>query len=580
MAAFRKNLSKKYPVVEHRYRVCRNNLVRHLAARKDKSLSLENYADISYVKEVQDFLNERKGFLSNRLLLVTENENVAIKAALLLREYAQDFMEVESDEDLMYAVFGDWDEEEDDYEEGESGRDLLQIISLKNPISQERGGANGYTPYLTELSEKLTVLFTGMSGSTDIEEKLEVIGACPAGTQFIHVTKEQLKLPWVQELCVNYQCDQLEISELETGYYEGVLQNLLTSENYKLAKDLSAKTLLHKMQKKRGRNFREEDIAWYLDEAAAHARKNHPKKKLLEESDFPILFTKEENPMEQLEKLTGMQAVKEMAKEFAAIVQEEIHNESLGVLHKNMIFLGNPGTGKTTCARLMADIMAEEGNSNANFVVATRKDLIGEYVGQTAPKVAARFEEARGGILFVDEAGFFNNTDSGGFVQEAIKEFVRYMEVYPDVAVVFAMYGNEARAFMELDAGLSSRISRFVNFEDYTEDELCEILRGMLDKKGYTLDEKAEASVKAYMQQLRKEKKKQFGNAREARKLAESAIVASCVAKYQGKKTDNRITVEDIRNGCKRLQYEAVKKQEVFGFNQAATASRVQHFGA
>ena len=397
---------------------------------------------------------------------------------------------------------------------------------------------------------------------------------------FVHVTPEQLLLPWVQDLCVNYDCDKLVLDTLPETYYESVAETLLEGESCKLGKDFSVDMLIHRIKKKRGCKFQEEDVAWYLGEARKHARKAHPRSVLLKKSDLQKLFANEKNPMECLINMTGMESVKEMAKEFAAVVQEEIANKKLGTLHKNMIFLGNPGTGKTSCASLLAEIMAEEGNTNANFVVATRKDLIGEYVGQTAPKVAARFEEARGGILFVDEAGFFLNMNAGGFVQEAVKEFVRYMENYPDVTVIFAMYANEAAAFLELDPGLSSRISRMVNFEDYKEEELCQILTGMLKEKGYTLDEDAKAEVIAYMQKLRKEKKKNFGNAREARKLAESAIIAACVEKYQSRKEHSVITKEDIVNGIKRLQQETAKRSEKFGFGCLENNQKIQHYGA
>lgn len=439
---------------------------------------------------------------------------------------------------------------------------------------------NGYVPYLSEVSNKDTVLFTGMTGCQHLEEKLETIGACGAQTVFIHVTPDQLSLPWVQDLCVNYHCDKFVIDALPEAYYESVVATLLEGEGHKLAKEMPVEMLLHRIQKKRGNKFQEEDIAWYLEEARTHAKKSHPKSGLLKKSDFPMIFTNEKKPMERLMNMTGMSMVKDMAKEFAAIVQEEVTNKKLGILHKNMIFLGNPGTGKTSCGSLLAEIMADEGNTNANFVVATRKDLIGEYVGQTAPKVAARFEEARGGILFVDEAGFFLNMNAGGFVQEAVKEFVRYMEIYPDVTVIFAMYANEAGAFLELDPGLYSRVSRLVNFEDYKDEELCQILSGMLLEKGYGLEEEAKEEVIVYMQKLRNEKKKNFGNAREARKLAESAIIASCVQKYHSRKEHSVITKEDILNGSKRLQQEALKRTEKFGFGSLENRQKLQHYGA
>ena len=582
MTQFSKKLAKNYPVVERHYRVCRNGIVKRFVSLKSGDLGMEKKASVPYVKSAELFLKERKGYMAEYILLVTESENIAAKVALLLKENAQEFNMEDDDYQLLFDDDDEYDYDDySDYdEENYKKSEQLRVISLKMPVMQDKGGMNGFVPYLSEVSNEDTVLFTGITDCQNLEDKLEVIGACGAQTVFVHVTPDQLSLPWVQDLCVNYHCDKLVIDALPEVYYESVVSMLLEGETCKLAKEISADMLIHRIKKKRGNKFQEEDIAWYLEEARIHARKNHPKSALLKKSDFPMLFTNEKKPMERLMNMTGMIAVKEMAKEFAAIVQEEVSNKKLGTLHKNMIFLGNPGTGKTSCASLLAEIMAEEGNTNANFVVATRKDLIGEYVGQTAPKVAARFEEARGGILFVDEAGFFLNMNAGGFVQEAVKEFVRYMENYPDVNVIFAMYANEAAAFLELDPGLSSRISRLVNFEDYKDEELCQILSGMLIEKGYTLEEDAKEEVIAYMERLRKEKKKNFGNAREARKLAESAIIVACVQKYQKKNQHLVITREDIVNGSKRLQQEAAKRTERFGFGCMESNKKVQHYGA
>ena len=337
--------------------------------------------------------------------------------------------------------------------------------------------------------------------------------------------------------------------------------------------------LIRKIQKRRGVDFREEDLAWHLDKAMEHAKKQHPKRRILETSDFKNLGLGEKRPLEQLNELVGISQVKDIVSEVAAIVHEELHNEKLGTLHKNMLFLGNPGTGKSTCAELLADIMAEEGDSNAVFISATRKDLIGEYVGHTAPKVAKKFEEARGGVLFVDEAGFLNNRNSGGYIEEAIKEFVRYMELYPDVTVIFAMYPNEAKEFLQLDMGLTSRISRFVEFNDYTNEELGQIAERMLHAKGYDMEPAAKAALEESMESLRKEQKKMFGNAREVRRIIESAIVVASMQHYQKKQHHSCITESDIRDGLNRLEQKTTQTKKLFGFNAGGEKYGNQSYG-
>ena len=270
--------------------------------------------------------------------------------------------------------------------------------------------------------------------------------------------------------------------------------------------------------------------------------------------------------MERLRSMTGLDNVKKVADELSALAREELVNERLGILHKNMIFVGNPGTGKTTSAKLLADIMAEEGNTNTSFVIAERKSLIGKYVGHTAHNVAGKFEEARGGVLFVDEAGFFLNEESGGYVEEAMKEFVRYMELYPDVTVIFAMYSDEVEQFLNLDSGLSSRISRFVKFEDYTIDELTDITVKILTGKGYVVDKAVGTVIYDSLTKIRNDKKKQFGNAREARNLAESVIIAASMRRYREKSKKNIILAVDVEEGYSRLCTEADNKKSVFGF--------------
>ena len=567
MKEFSKKLEKVIPVTEKCHRVCRNGIVKQLVRFKNKRKTDWSAFKVPYVEETIAFLQKRRGYVGQRLLLVCDDENIAVKAAAYIKEHHEEFR-VEIDE--YFDEFDDYDGL--DWEDIDSGADMdgmLRIISLNEGICQEKTGVNSYVLHLSEVGSSEVVLFTGLSKTEDMQEKIETIGACPASIQCIQIRPDQMQEPWVQELMIDYGCDVLELSKLEPAYYEGVLEYLLHKERYRLSKDVSTKMIVRKISKRRGRAFKEEDIAWYLDKAVENAEKYHPQSRVLGLSDFKTLKLQTEKPLEQLMKMTGLKTVKEMAGEAAALAHEETSNQKLELLHKNMLFLGNPGTGKTTCAKLLADIMAEEGNSNAVFVVAARRDLIGEYVGHTAPKVARKFEDARGGILFVDEAGFFLNQNSGGYVSEALKEFVRYMELYPDVTVIFAMYPQEAKAFLELDAGLASRISRFVTFEDYSNDELSEIAESMLKKNGYTMDEDAKTVIKEYMDQLRKEKKKDFGNAREARKIAESAIIAVSLQHYRDKSNSCVITKEDMQAGCQRLQQKSAGVHKSFGFSSS-----------
>ncbi len=562
MRLFSQKLEKAFPITEKIQHVSRNGIVKHMVKFKNNRKTDWSAFSIPYVEEVIAYLQKKRGYVPKRVLFVCEDENVAVKSAAYIKEHYEEF-KINIDD-----FYGDYEDFDGDDEEGEKNYvNMLRVIPLLVPVTQEKSGFNNYIPYLHDVNSEDVVLFQGLSKGNDIKEKIEAIGACPADVQCIQIRPDQLTEPWVQELLIDYNCDVLPLSDLGADYYENVLKYLLQKEEYKLAAEITPKMLVRKISKRRGRLFKEEDLAWYLDKAAEHAQKHHPKSKKLCTEDFGGLALGEEKTLHKLMGMTGLKTVKEMAGEAAALAHEEMHNQSLENLHKNMLFMGNPGTGKTTCAKMLADIMAEEGTSNAVFVSASRSDLIGEYVGHTSPKVAAKFEEARGGILFVDEAGFFLNQNSGGYVMEALKEFVRYMELYPDVTVIFAMYPKEAKVFLNLDEGLSSRISRFVTFEDYSTRELCDITESMLQKNGYSMDEAAKEVVCSHMEQLRRENKADFGNAREARRLAESAVITISVAHYQKKGEGNVISAEDMQAACERLLRKENYGRRSFGFS-------------
>jgi len=213
--------------------------------------------------------------------------------------------------------------------------------------------------------------------------------------------------------------------------------------------------------------------------------------------------------------------------------------------------------------------MSEEGQSNGSFIMASRKDVIGEYVGQTAPKVAKLFHQARHGVLFIDEAGFLLQESRSSFNSEAIKEFVRYMELYQDVTVVFALYPNEVDDWMQLDAGLSSRIGRIVKFENYSTAELLQIGQSMCQDRGYQMAKEAIPEICTYLEKRRQALKENFGNAREIRKLVEAAIVAKSVRCFDlsAEKNEELLRPEDFRAAIKKFSGEHAEKKRCIGFS-------------
>ena len=190
-----------------------------------------------------------------------------------------------------------------------------------------------------------------------------------------------------------------------------------------------------------------------------------------------------------------------------------------------MIFTGNPGSAKTSVARLLAEILKKEGVLESGaFVECGRSDLVGQFVGWTAPKVAKKFREARGGVLFIDEAYSLVEYRNGSFGDEAINTIVQEMENQRDnIIVIFAGYKEKMEGFLAKNEGLRSRIAFHVDFPDYNAEELTQILSLMAKDRGYEMDNQLLARCREIFQAACGEK--EFGNGRFARNLLEQALL-------------------------------------------------------
>lgn len=189
----------------------------------------------------------------------------------------------------------------------------------------------------------------------------------------------------------------------------------------------------------------------------------------------------------------------------------------------HMVFTGNPGTAKTTTARLVAEILRDEKIlPSGKFVEVGRADLVGRHVGATAPLVKQRFREAQGGVLFIDEAYSLCDGSANSYGDEAINTIVQEMENHrEDVIVIFAGYPREMQQFLDRNPGMASRIAFQVEFEDYSVDELCEIATLMLKRKDLHITDDAMKKLRDICEQASKEN--DYGNGRYVRKLLEEA---------------------------------------------------------
>ena len=251
-----------------------------------------------------------------------------------------------------------------------------------------------------------------------------------------------------------------------------------------------------------------------------------PKKK----APADIKPKKQADPMAELNKLIGLSAAKQSINELRdfAKIQQARKNRGLPVsdISYHLVFTGNPGTGKTTVARLVAQIYKELGLvSKGHLVEASAKDLVAGYVGQTAIKTGEVINEALGGVLFIDEAYALVDTNGQGYGQEAIDTILKEMEDHrDDLAVIVAGYSEPMEKFIRSNPGLKSRFNRFVHFEDFTPEELFEIFQSLCKKNAYTTDEKASEIIKEHLAALSKSAGDDFANARTVRNFFETVI--------------------------------------------------------
>ena len=255
----------------------------------------------------------------------------------------------------------------------------------------------------------------------------------------------------------------------------------------------------------------------------------------------------------ELNELVGLERVKKVLTDLVDLI--ELKKKTKGEItikdvNLHMVFLGNPGTGKTTVARIVSEILYHLGYVKQNKLIeASSKDLVGEFVGQTAPKTMAVIEKAMGGVLFIDEAYSLasGHERNSSFNEEAIATLIQGMENYRDnLVVIFAGYTKEMQDFLNANSGIVSRIGYTLEFDDYTSDELILIFRGMLKKAGFSVTEEAIDEVRKVIEEYRHSKN--FGNARFIRNVYEKSILkhASNTKNKKKKSILKTITREDI----------------------------------
>ncbi|MCD7825370.1 MAG: AAA family ATPase [Clostridiaceae bacterium] len=234
----------------------------------------------------------------------------------------------------------------------------------------------------------------------------------------------------------------------------------------------------------------------------------------------------------ELNSLVGLSSVKEEIQSLINLIKIRKLRSKMNLpemeMTYHMVFTGSPGTGKTTVARLVAKIYKELGILSEGTLVETdRSGLVAGYVGQTAIKVHELVEQAEGGILFIDEAYSLANPDiPNDFGREAVDTLVKLMEDHRDnLVVIVAGYTEEMQKFLKSNTGLISRFNKFIDFPDYSREELVSIMEVMANKAGLQIDKKAKDKVFRLLSGKKKQELEDFGNARGIRNLFEKFVI-------------------------------------------------------
>ena len=264
----------------------------------------------------------------------------------------------------------------------------------------------------------------------------------------------------------------------------------------------------------------------------------------------------EKSAMEELDELIGLGTIKEDVKELISLVKMQKMREAKGMktvpVSLHLVFSGNPGTGKTTVARILARLYKEIGVlSKGQLVEVDRSGLVAGFVGQTALKTQEKIKAAMGGVLFIDEAYALTSNEQDTFGQESVDTILKAMEDHrDDLVVIVAGYTAPMEKFINSNPGLKSRFNKYIEFPDYTTDELEQIFYMNCEKYDYVVEEEVKHQIRSLIVLRKLQQLENFANAREVRNMFEEIITnqARRVAAMENPTQEDmmKITLEDL----------------------------------
>ena len=413
-----------------------------------------------------------------------------------------------------------------------------------------------------DIPEKNVLLFCSANAqsATRMEEFLNLL----MDKNLILVIREnEANSDFIENLQFKYGFDILKFKKPSLKQETAIFMKLLKQRGCKVSSSVNLTKVVQSLITYRDYHYEESDLECFANKM--------PSNKVLQEQDFSFYYYKKRRSgLEELEELIGQSKIKLAIHKIARHqiiearrIQEQ--NADTQGFPLNFTFSGYPGTGKTKTARILARILHETSVRNGKFIEAGREDLVGKYLGHTSPAIAKLFKKAKGGVIFIDETDSLLSNDA--YAQEAVSALVRHMENNQDTTVIFATYPDQMKAFLQLNPGLTSRISKNFLFQSYTNEELWKIFNLFAKKSGYAVDPGCKTYVTAFCEDARRREKKNFGNARVMRKLFQEANECSAWRIFNSgvKNPKYCITAADIKEA---INYQAANLEQarVIGF--------------
>ena len=299
-----------------------------------------------------------------------------------------------------------------------------------------------------------------------------------------------------------------------------MITELYDSRNKDFANGRTMRSLFDQICKKQAQRLQQHDLSQMSNEELM----------TIIESDIPYEAPKEVNLdecLKQLDGLVGLSSVKKEISNLASYLTLQMKRGETNTFQgKHYVFTGNPGTGKTTVARIMANVFRTLGIvARGQLVEADRSKLVAGFSGQTAIKTNQLIDTAMGGVLFIDEAYTLKSSDNDQFGSEAIDTLLKRLEDDRGKFVcIVAGYTDQMHDFIDSNPGLKSRFTQTIHFDDYTPDELTQIFLNLAKAKKFTVDASTEGAIHRQFEQLYLRRDKNFGNAREARRIFDEAV--------------------------------------------------------